>query len=498
MTTVTSYNPRLGSVASTVDASTADELERVVGRAALASRALLATDAPMRAAWLHALANSLDQHLDELARIADVETALGPDRLRGEVARTANQLRFYAEVATEGSYLGASIETDDTGRVVLGRANQPLGPVAVFGASNFPFVFGVLGNDTGSAIAAGCPVIVKAHDAHVATSLLTAEIAERALAAVGAPEGLLACVVGFEAGVALVKHPSVSAVGFTGSQQGGQALWRLSNERETVIPVFAEMGTINPAVVTPSVVDFESVARGFVAAFTQGSGQFCTKPGLLFAPRSAQMTGLIMQALETVPPAVMLTKQIADRLQVGAREFEAAGATSVAGRLGPSTGWSGDATVMTAPIELIEGGSRLLEECFGPIAIVVEYDDIDQVLDALGRLQGGLAASVFVGDDLDPDASEVVQQLSRSVGRVCVNAWTPGVSCTWAQHHGGPWPATSNPSATSMGAAALDRWLRPVAFQTVPDAWLPPTLQALNPLGIPRRVNGNLVVGEGQ
>jgi NADP-dependent aldehyde dehydrogenase len=496
MSMVTSYDPRTGADAGSAAASTDAEVYDLVAQAGSAAAAVAAAPPLERRRWLRALADALEAHLEELVALADLETGLGPVRLSAEVARTADQLRFYGDVTVEGSFLGASLETDASGTIRLARVNQPVGLVATFGASNFPFVFGMLGNDTGSALAAGCPVVVKAHDAHVAVGVRTAEIAQEALAAAGAPEGAFGHVVGFDAGVSLVRCPGTRAVGFTGSQQGGLSLWRLANEREVVIPVYAEMGTVNPVVVTPAgAADIASVARGFVGAFTQGSGQYCTKPGLLFAPRSAAALAEVTRALEQVGPAVMLTRRIAESLRDGTSRLLSAGATTVLVRPGSGTGWSGDVTLLTAPVESIRAGSRLLDECFGPVAIVVEYDDVAEVVTALGELQGALAASVFAGGSTDPDAAPLVSRLAGMVGRVCVNAWTPGVACTWAQHHGGPWPATSDPRATSMGAAALDRWVRPVAYQDVPAAWLPPAVQPGNPWKIVRRVDGVLVTG---
>jgi NADP-dependent aldehyde dehydrogenase len=489
---VVSHDPRTGSVAGTVDATDVADVGRPVGRAQIAAAVTAAASPVERRRWLYAVAGALEDRVEEIVEIADRETGLGVERLTGEVGRTADQLRFYADVAVEGSYLEATIDTDDAGGARLAKVSHPLGPVAVFGASNFPLAFSVLGNDTASALAAGCPVIAKAHDAHVTLSVFLAEIARSALESAGAPQGTLDLVVGFDAGVALVRHAGVAAVGFTGSQAGGLALWRLANERAIAIPVYAEMGTVNPIVVTPTAAcDADAIASGFVGSFTLGAGQYCTKPGLLFAPREASMPIRVASALRAAEAEpVMLTERIAALLKAGVEELQAAGAALVYATPARQAGWAGTAAVLTVPITAVTAGSRLLEECFGPVVLVVPYDDLEEVVAAVDELQGCLAASVFAAGPDDPDAAAFVRRLAATAGRVCLNEWTTGVGCSWAQHHGGPWPATTQPATTSVGAAALRRWVRPVAYQAVPDPWLPEPLQAANPWMISRRVNG--------
>lgn len=494
MTVDTSFDPRTGATAASVEHTTPAELDAAVARSVVAAERAARTPPGDRRAWLYAVADALEANLEELAGIADRETALGRTRLDGEVARTANQIRFYADVAVEGSYLSA---TRDEGPPSIARVEVPLGAVAVFGASNFPFAFSVFGNDTASAIAAGCSVVVKAHPAHPAVSVRVLEIAHDAMTGAGAPEGLLELVHGFDAGRALVQHPSIAAVAFTGSQAGGMSLWRAANERKSVIPVFAEMGTVNPVVITPAAgPGIAAIAKGFVGSFTLGSGQFCTKPGLLLAPRGVDAVRAVVEALEAAgPQPVMLTEGISEGVIAGVAELEEAGAAVVAQTPSTGEGWSAPATVLSAPLNLLRDGNRLLEECFGAVAVVVEYDDVDEIIRAVDALQGALAASIMIGDD-DPEAPAVLEHLQRKVGRVIVNDWPTGVAFAWAQQHGGPWPATSNAASTSVGAAALDRFVRPVAFQGLPDNLLPPALQASNPWHLPRRVNGVVVPPE--
>jgi NADP-dependent aldehyde dehydrogenase len=403
-------------------------------------------------------------------------------------------LRFYADVAAEGSYLDVTIDDATATSPRLVRVNRPIGPVAVFGASNFPFAFGLLGNDTASAIAAGCPVIAKAHPAHVLLCGRLAELATTALGSARAPDGSFAMVAGYEAGASLAKADVIAAIAFTGSQRGGLALWRMANERSTVIPVYAEMATVNPVIVTRGAArDMATVAAGFVGSFTLGAGQFCTKPGLLFAPRGSRAAELVGDALVAAQPRpVLLTQGIAEAFNGGLTELTDAGAEVVRSVPGADAGWSVNATVLRVPIDSLRVGSRLLEECFGPVALIAEYDDVADLRTALLELPGSLAASVIMDDDDDPDSGEIIDQVSGSVGRVIVNDWPTGVAFTWAQQHGGPWPATSNPTATSVGAAALRRFVRPIAFQSVPDNRLPAEAQASNPWRLPRRINGIL------
>jgi NADP-dependent aldehyde dehydrogenase len=495
VSTTVSYRPADGQVAGADEDSTPEQVAAVVTRAATAATATATASPAERAAWLGAVATALTDHAEELAWLADTETGLGLVRLTGEVARAAAQLRFYASVGIEGSWLGVTVDgaTDTSPRLV--RVNQPLGPVAVFGASNFPFAFGVLGNDTASALAVGCPVVAKAHPAHVLLSVRLAELASDALAAAGAPDGAFGLVVGMDAGTALVCAPGISAVGFTGSQAGGLALWRLANERDIVIPVYAEMGTVNPAVMTAGARGrLEDVARGFVGSFTLGSGQFCTKPGMLLAPAGGDVADAVGRALvEAAPSPVMLTERIAASAAAGVERLVGAGAREVARTSGAGAGWSADAVVLAAPASALHPGSPLLEECFGPVAVVVEYDDPADRDRAIGALQGSLAGTVVTdGSGADPEAGALVARLARQVGRVTVDDWPTGVAWTWAQQHGGPWPATSAPAATSVGAAALGRWVRPVCFQSVPDALLPPAAREDNPWRVPRRVDGEL------
>ena len=330
--TITSYNPRTGQANRTIEEMSPDEVEAAVKRASDASSAVAAANPRQRRGWLHAVAAALVANTAELVELAEVETALGYTRLTSEISRAAGQLRFYGDVAAEGSYLAATIDCPTSTTSGLARVNQPLGPVAVFGASNFPFAFGVLGNDFGSALAAGCPVVAKSHPAHPLLSDRLAGLARRALLGGGAPDGSLEIVVGYDAGVALVRDEGVAALAFTGSQAAGLALWRIANERRTVIPTYAEMSTVNPVVVTraAAATRMEEIAEGFVGSFTLGSGQFCTKPGLVFVPAGSAAVDTIGKALRRASlDPVMLTEAIAKSTAQGVEDLMFSGARVV-------------------------------------------------------------------------------------------------------------------------------------------------------------------------
>jgi NADP-dependent aldehyde dehydrogenase len=485
-------NPRTGAEHPGVRHTSTDGVVRVVAAAAGAAAIVGSTPPAVRAKWLQSIAASLEEHAHALVALADAETALGETRLSGELAKAATSLRFYGDVAADGAHLQATIDSTGTPPLDLRRMRLPVGPVAVFGASNFPFGFGILGHDTASAIAAGCPVVAKAHPAHPRLSVRLGEIASAALVEAGAPAGVLAVVVGFDAGLALVDAAPIAAVAFTGSQTGGMALVERAGRRPNPIPVFAEMGTVNPVVVTPAAAGtrISDVAQGFAESYTLGTGQFCTKPGLLLAPAGSNAADLVARALGQLPAGWLLTEAMASSYRRRYSCMTAAGARVAGEGKSPSAGFVAVPTVFTASAEDLTPGSALLDECFGPAAVVIEYADLDQLREVLGRLQPSLAATVASGGSADVDLPWLVQMLASRAGRVVVDGWPTGVANTWAQHHGGPWPATSRPDATSVGAAALDRFTRPVSFQGVPDVALPPALQTDNPWGVPRRVNG--------
>ncbi|MGH3385616.1 MAG: aldehyde dehydrogenase (NADP(+)) [Nocardioidaceae bacterium] len=497
-------NPRDRSEVGTgVPLSTAADVTHAAGQAGQAASVLAERSLAERVDLLEAVAGALERSRPALVLLADEETALGEARLNAELTRTVHQLRFLADVIGDGSFLDATIDLAEEATALgavpdLRRAGRAIGPVAVFAASNFPFAFSVAGGDTASALAAGCPVVVKAHPGHPRLSAETGRVVQRALASVGSPEGTLAVVHGWEAGSALVRAPEICAVGFTGSQQGGRALWNLANARPEPIPFFGELGSLNPVVVTPAALRrrADEIAAGFVASFTLGGGQFCTKPGLMFVPAGGGLDAPLRRAVADISGGFMLTPQIRDALAAGVARFEqldgveslAEGDESTGGLFAPARLFRIRAS------DLANSRRALLDECFGPVSVIVEYADDDELFAALALVPGSLTFTVHADSSGDPLAPSLMTHASTRAGRVIVNGWPTGVAVRHAMHHGGPHPTSTTPAATSVGSGALQRFLVPVCFQNVPDELLPPPLRNANPWGIRRRVNGQLTV----
>ncbi len=482
--------------------ATAEEVDRAV-RAAHASRDALA-DRTVRAAFLRTAAGLLAGAEEHVVEAADAETALGPARLTGELARTAAQLRAFAEVVEEGAYLDIHIDHEDGSRTPpwpdLRRIKIPLGVVAVYAASNFPLAFSVPGGDTASALAAGCPVVVKAHPDHPATSELCASLLRRAAVQHGLPEDVVSVLHGFDAGVELVKHPLVSAAGFTGSVRGGRALFDAAAARPVPIPFHGELGSLNPVVVTEAAAAErgEQIGAGLGSSMTMGSGQFCTKPGFVLAPSGEAGDRLLKSLTESVSgtgSGVMLDHRMRDAFVAGVAERAALPDVDTPVTPGAGGEHTVSAGFLTVPARrLAETGPHdaLLEECFGPVTVVARYDSQDEVTAVLSRLPGNLTATLQIAtQEADGAAAGLLRELTPLAGRVLVNGWPTGVAVAPAQHHGGPYPATTSTS-TSVGATAVERWLRPVSYQSTPEALLPPELREDNPLGLPRRVDGRL------
>jgi NADP-dependent aldehyde dehydrogenase len=446
------------------------------------------TPRPTRADALEAIAAALDAAVDELVELAATETALPEARLRGEVGRTTGQLRMFAERLRDGSYVEAIISPADGSRPDVRRMLIPIGPVGVFSASNFPFAFSVAGGDTASALAAGCPVVVKAHEGHPVTSRRTADVVATALRDAGAPDGVFGIVFGREAGRALVTHPAIKAVGFTGSLRGGRALFDLAAGRPDPIPFYGELGSVNPVVLLPGAVAERGaeLARGYVGSLTLGVGQFCTNPGVLFAPERSGIVEQIGAEVSASAGGRMLTQQIRD----GYLSATTAQRWTDLPTVGRGTGAGPDDAipeVRSVPLaDFANDIERLTEERFGPAGLVVTYRDPADLPAILRRLPGGLTASIHATDAELATASGVADALRAVAGRLIMNGWPTGVAVCWAMHHGGPWPATTNAAHTSVGSTAIRRWLIPIAYQDWPDQLLPPELQRDNPLGIAR------------
>nr|WP_202534488.1 aldehyde dehydrogenase (NADP(+)) [Streptomyces sp. SID4923] len=498
---VWSVDPRTGNPREQVAVeATAEEVDRAV-RAAHAVRGSLA-DRTTRAAFLRTAAELLTEAGDHVIEAADAETALGPARLTGELARTAAQLRAFAEVVDEGAFLDIHIDHADATRTPpwpdLRRYKIPLGVVAVYAASNFPLAFSVPGGDTASALAAGCPVVVKAHPDHPATSELCASVLRRAAARTGLPEDVVTLVHGFEAGVALVRHPLVAAAGFTGSVRGGRALFDAAAARPAPIPFHGELGSLNPVVVTgPAAAERgEEIGAGLAGSMTMGAGQFCTKPGFVLVPEGAggdRLLKALTEAVSDTEAGVLLDHRMRDAFLAGVTERAAlpgVDAPVTPGAGGEHTVAAGFLTVPARELTAEGPHDALLEECFGPVTVVARYASEDEITAVLSRLPGNLTATLHIaGEEAGGAAADLLAALTPLAGRVLVNGWPTGVAVAPAQHHGGPYPATTSTS-TSVGATAIERWLRPVSYQTTPEALLPPELREDNPLGLPRRVDG--------
>jgi NADP-dependent aldehyde dehydrogenase len=502
MTEVWSIDARTGERVEKVgDQATSEQVDAAVRAAAAAGPALVDAGLSGRATLLRAMADAIEVDGAAIVAAADRESALGEVRLRGELARSAYQLRLFGAVLTDGGYLEVTIDHPDPNAIPAPRPDLrrmliPVGPVAVFSASNFPLAFSVPGGDTASALAAGCPVVVKAHSGHPYTSELVAAALRRAAASVGLPEDVLTLVHGRVAGTQLVQHPLIQAVGFTGSLGAGRALFDLASSRPQPIPFYGELGSLNPFVVTPAAAAerAEAIAKGLAGSFTLGLGQFCTKPGLALVPAGPEgdrLVDALREAAAPVPGGAMLTPSIREAFLEGA-------AARVAH---PQVTAVLEAEGQTAPHVLVTTAGAvdelLVEECFGPLVMVVRYATEDELFAVLAKVPGSLTGTVHSGvEEGKPGslADRVGLKLREQAGRLVWNGYPTGVSVTWAQHHGGPYPATTFAAHTSVGTTAIRRFLRPVAYQDAPPGLLPPELAEDNPLGLPRRVDGRLEV----
>jgi len=501
----TAFDPSAGAPLEPAFVSaTGDEIATAVGLATEAAPALAKLSGGEKERFLRCLAAKLEEHRAPLVERAARETGLPAARLEGEIARTAHQLRLYGEAARVGDWLDLRIETSDPQRSPLPKPDhrsmlRAIGPVVVFGASNFPFAYSVAGGDTASALAAGCPVLVKAHAAHPGTSELVGRLVVAAVRECGWPAGTFSLLFdsGFEVGQTLVQHPDVKAVGFTGSLKGGRALADLAAARPEPIPVYAEMGSINPVFVLPGAVAERGtqIAAGLQASATASVGQFCTNPGLLVLERSGaaqRFVGELIRRVATVPEGVMLTEGIARAFAAHTAQRArvpgvASLTTAAAGRrCGASPVWfeTDAATFLARP--------ALSEEIFGPSSLVVWCDHARELLAVARALPGSLTASVHCSSaDQSGRLADLIDLLATKAGRVVQNGFPTGVEVSHAIVHAGPYPATSDGGrSTAVGTRALLRWARLVCYQNFADEFLPRELQDENPLGLRRLVDG--------
>lgn len=473
------------------DASAAQVAE-AARLAAADARAYRTLPPERRAAFLDACAEEIEALGDTLVELAARETGLPPARLTGERARTCGQLRLFADLVRSGSAAGARIATGPSGTDVRLR-RIALGPVAVFGAGNFPLAFSVAGGDTASALAAGCPVVAKAHPAHPGTCEAVARAVTAAAARTGMPPGVFSLLVGrgHDVGLALVRDPRIAAVGFTGSRAGGLALVAAAQARPVPVPVHAEMSAVNPVIMLDGALAApEETAAAYVASLTGGAGQFCTNPGLLLLPAGTAGDGFLAQAaraLSTTEGQVMLAPTVARAYTEGVRRWGAVPGVREAAR-----GTAGPGPHAPAPVllecdaEAYTAHGTLTGEVFGPAGLVVRWSGTPQLTALLEGLEGQLTATLHATEADRSTALELLPVLEERAGRVLWGGWPTGVEVCHAMVHGGPWPATSSPGTTSVGALAIERWLRPVCYQSFPDALLPPELRADDPFRTPR------------
>jgi NADP-dependent aldehyde dehydrogenase len=499
-------NPRTGEALSPAfcEASSGD-VARAAAAAADAFHAWSRTTPAARAAFLRAAARLLESQRERVVATSDLESGLGPARLNGELDRTIGQIRMFAGLLDEGAFVDATISPGDPDakpfpRPDVRRMRVSLGPVAVVTPSNFPLAFGAAGGDTISALAAGCPVVVKGHASHPATSEICMRALVAAAAETGAPPGLLSLLQArsIEIPAALVRAPEVQAVAFTGSRIGGRALLDIAADRSQPIPVYAEMGSLNPLFIGPAALAArgDAIAEGLAASVTLGTGQFCTKPGLVFVPndeRGASFGRALAARVAAREAGPFLNAGIAAHLQqqVGRTAALAPVQCLTAPSAARAAGFWGQGIVVEVPVDDFLTTDALQEEHFGPFALVIRCAPA-RMRDVAARLEGSLTATIHADADDHTWAEALADSLRDRAGRLVWNGFPTGVAVVEAMHHGGPYPACSSPLHTSVGTAAIARFLRPVAYQNVPDALLPEALRDANPLGIQRTIHGRV------
>ena len=505
--TFTSANPASGSTFGiSFHVATAGEVDAAVKAAFGAFPVYRSLPAEQRALFLERIAEELIELGDTLLERAHQETALPMARLTGERGRTVGQLRMFAGVVREGSCVDARIdralpERQPAPRSDLRRMLMPLGPVAVFGASNFPLAFSVPGGDTASALAAGCPVVVKAHPAHPGTSELAAGAILRAAEATGMPAGVFSMLHGHkETGLALVQHPDLEAVGFTGSLAGGRALFDAAAARPRPIPIYAEMGSVNPVFILPGALQErgEKIAEGLAQSVTMGVGQFCTNPGLTFGLKSSALdsfAALVASKLSQTAPGTMLYSSIGRAYAAGIARLQGiAGVTqrSQPVSLADSALPQANAALFMTDAETFLGEHTLAEEVFGPSTLLVACDSPTEMAEVARGLEGQLTATLHGTPEDLKSCGELISVLETKAGRLLFNGFPTGVEVCPSMQHGGPYPATSDSRSTSVGTAAILRFVRPICYQDFPQEALPIELRDENERHIWRMLDGEM------
>ncbi len=479
--------------------ATREEVDRAVSSALAAFQEMRNFSSDKIANFLDAIAEQIEALGDDLLHTADRETGLGLPRLTGERARTTGQIRSFAKLLREGTYLRAIINSAQPGQPTIKQMQFPIGPVAIFAASNFPFAFAVAGGDTASALAAGCPVVVKAHPGHPATSELFARAIGAAVSARGFPAGAFSMLQGntIDVGQWLVRHDGIEAVGFTGSLRGGRAIYDTAASRARPIPVYAEMGSVNPVVITQAALAkrAESIADDLLASVTMGSGQFCTNPGLILledSPATQNFIASVAGKMQAAPAGVLLNEAIAAGLDTAVSQTKAN--PNIRVLTGGDISTESDFfcyrnTVMQTSAAAIREDDRLQIEHFGPVTLFVLCEDMEDLSATVDALEGNLTSTIHAEESEQETIGGLLGQLREKAGRVIWNGFPTGVAVVHAMQHGGPYPATTAPGTTSVGMNAIYRFMRPIAFQNVPEALLPEALKDENPLGIMRLVD---------
>lgn len=501
-------NPATGEqLEPTMGTASQGQVKEAVAAAEAAAPVFRKMSLEKRAEFLNACADEIMALGDELLERVTAETGYPRQRAEGERGRTCNQLKLFAKTIVKGDYLNARIDTAMPDREPLPRPdvrylNQAVGPVVVFGASNFPLAFSVAGGDTASAFAAGCPVLVKGHSSHPGTGELVGQAIANAVKKCGMPAGTFSLLMGSGSlvGAALVNAPQVKGVGFTGSFTGGTALAKLANERPEPIPVFAEMGSVNPVFLLPKAVKAraDKIAEGFVGSLTMGTGQFCTNPGLVVAMDDEATNTFIDETakrLSGVAAGVVLNERIGSAYDEGIKNFSQYDGVEQVGKgeaVGSEPGYRAQAALFTTTADYLIKNPGIQEEVFGPASLVVKCKNADDMLRVAILIKGQLTATVHSEGEEMSDYPELVDQLGLRVGRVLVNGFPTGVEVCDAMVHGGPFPASTDARFTSVGTAAIARWVRPVCYQNFPESLLPDPLRNDNPLGIMRMVDGEM------
>jgi len=498
-------NPRTGeAVGPTFFPSGSSEIDLAASLADKAFAIYRRASGREKGKLLRTIADKLDAAVDTLVERAELETALPKPRLTGETARTSGQLRLFAEVVEEGSWIMARIDCADADRKPTPKPDlrsmlHPLGPVAIFGASNFPLAFSVAGGDTASALAAGNPVIVKAHPAHPGTSELVGQLLQESVRECGLPEGVFSLLFdsGNQVGIALVKHPLVKAVGFTGSRTGGRALMDAAASRPDPIPVFAEMSSTNPVFILSGALREKSdaIASGLHASVTIGAGQFCTKPGLVFLPEGVSDESFIANLQKLVSESKqfnLLTAGIRSAYQSSVARRKKEGVKLSAERSADGPEICVNPAVFETDVRSFLENPELAAEVFGPATLLVRHSSRAELLQVASRLEGHLTATIHGTEEDLREFGELLEILKTKVGRIVFNGFPTGVEVSHAMVHGGPYPATSDGRSTSVGSQAIFRFCRPVCYQGFPGDALPDELKNSNPLRIWRMVDGKM------